>query len=204
MIVRKPAVDAAALETWVAATPLSYPVSQWSIDGLDLWPLLSTALVSLAILDRIDAVTNHTKVGSLAWQAGVCVDYAAVSRLRKLATRRKALPLPSDRLDGRIVCCASQVHTRTIGEILVTAPLDVPALELQRAERACVYWFEDMSADDPRLDRVLLSPARGLDAIRTAIQNRAARFGLSAELTQLPKMRAWLRSTSEILLYFLL
>ncbi len=191
-------IDISALESWLRDTPRSVPVGAWTVQGLDLWPLFTTCLVSLAILSKIGQRRSLARVGSAAWQLGVLADHTVVSAARRLGAK-PAPELPVDPLDTCILYSGSRVHTRSVGSILVTAPLDIPATLMLRAGHRNVFWFEDMPTDDPRLSTVLNGPARGVAGLLAIARSRASHIKVAAELRNLPGFASWCASAAAFL-----
>lgn len=194
-------IDVSGFEKWLASVPQSFQVTDWKVNGLDVWPLFNTCLVSLAILTRIQHRKAFMKVGSPGWRAGVVVDYAVAAPIRWIhgAWAWASLSLPPDRLEGCVVYCGSKVHTRELGEVIVTAPLEVPATLMRRAGHEGVFWFEGMTSADPRLDRCLNLPARGVDEILRVARIRAWRISVARDLDRLSGFLPWCDDAARIL-----
>jgi hypothetical protein len=199
MFTSRPTLDVTRFERWLAKIPASVAVKDWQVQGLDVWPLFSTCLVSLAILISIKHRKARAKVGGAGWQAGVLIDYTATAPLRWLASSRRNTPLPEGTLANHIVYCGSKVHARALGDVLVTAPLDVPATLMRRAGHASVFWFEDMGSDDERLGRCLNRPAYGMAGVLRAAQAKAWRFSAALDLDRLPGFSEWCREAAGML-----
>lgn len=187
---RSTSVDVAALEAWLASCGLQTAASGWVVDGLHLWPLFTTCLVSLAIQVRIRQRRGLLRTGGLGWKCAVALDARAVAPLRVLA-RARPMPLPSDRLDGKILYHANAVHCRPLGPAWVTPPLDVPAILMRRAGHDGLCWFENVAADAPWLAKTIAGPARGISAVLDAATRRCGRVDQGARLDQLPGFPLW-------------
>jgi hypothetical protein len=186
-----PYIDVSELEKWLAEVPLTVRVADWNVQALDVWPLFNTCLVSLAILTRIRQRKAFLRVGGRPWQAGVMVDYVAVSPIRWLLGASRSMCLPPDSLEDCILYCGSRVHSRQLGDISVTAPLDVPATLMRRAGHQGIFWFEDVADTEPRLHQSLNQPARGVADILLSASKNAWRYGAARDLDRLPGFSHW-------------
>lgn len=184
-------IDIAAFEAWLEG-PAKADAVRWRLAGLDLWPLLNTCIGSLAIQIATGQRRGPVVIGSPAWQAAVAAD-RALQPLRRLAARRRTtdVALPPDRLDGLIVYAASRIHTRTLGGVLVTAPLDVPAMLMRRAGHEGVLWLDDAPAAAPELALTLACEARGLADLLAAARADARHEGVAGGLRRLAGFPGW-------------
>ncbi len=180
------------------------PVLDWQVGGLHVWPLFSTCVVSLAILAR----TKHRKlphrklrvsVGGFYWRTAVLLDERTLGPARRMRWRAGASHRPPDTLTNRILYHCSSQHARRIGNVLVAAPLDVPATLMRRANHDGVLWFDDLSPDDTQLSECLNPPARGVAPLLNAARNRARTWSSARDLLQLPQFPNWCATVADLL-----
>lgn len=183
-------VEVPTLEAWLARSGVETPARDWMVDGLHLWPLLTTSLVSLAIQVRIRQRRRLLRTGGLGWKVAVAVDTRAVAPLRALA-RAPRMALPPDSLEGKILYHANAVHCRPLGPAWVTPPLDVPAILMRRAGYEGLYWFENVAVDEPWLAKTIAGPARGVSAVLEAATRRCGSVDQGARLDRLAGFQAW-------------
>jgi hypothetical protein len=192
-------INLPAFEAWLCAGNANPQVSMWRVQGLDLWPLINTSLSSLAIQFAIRLANGQMTVGSLPWRLGVLADYFGASPIRCLTSRAPSRGREVSSLGGRILYYCSQVQARTLGNVLVTAPLDVPATLMRRAGHEGVIWFEDMASNDPRLRKSLTSPAEGVADLLATARNRAWSRDMARRLRNIPGLTAWLGTAASYL-----
>lgn len=190
-------VDVHELERWLADLAASRDISSWRVEQLDIWPLFTTCLVSLAIQIH----TRHRKalgrVGGRAWRSGVRVDYHVAAPLRWMAAGLRANLSTEDRLAGRILYYCSKVHTRTVGDAVVSPPIDVPATLMRQAGRDGVLWIEDLERGDARLTKYLTQPARGVADLMRSARAGAWRHGVAGKLDELAGFAPWCAAAAD-------
>ncbi len=186
------------IEQFLATERHKKKAVSWQLDDLDFWPLLSTCLLSLAVLADIGQKKKGgaITVGNPLWQAGVLLDFFVVSRIRHRLAQRQTALVPIDSLDNHILYVASQVQARMLGDLFISAPLDVPATIMQQAGYQSVTWFEDMVQTDERLNQALNPPARGMAALQELAYKQAWRPGTRQKIRRLPGFRAWCKAAA--------
>jgi len=187
----KQPIDIPGFERWLREVPEQFPVTAWRVNGLDLWPLFSTSLVSLSILLNLGQRRGGVRTGSQVWRAGVISQYFMARRLARLSRNRAKPKLPQDRLEGTIVFHGSSLHVRDFGGLAVIAPLDVPSALMRKQGHRCTLWIDDADADAPMLARTLTQPAYGLSAFLHRAAARSSRHDALPALQRLPGFKTW-------------
>jgi len=187
------------IEQYVSATPEKNNVIAWRVKELDLWPLFATCLLSLAILIDIRQIKGRISVGGAIWRAGVRLDHTLISPFRRWTARRQDFSLPPDQLEDAVLYVASKVQARMLDDLLVSAPLDIPATLMHRAGHKGVTWFEDMFESDARLGQALNPPARGIASIMSAARAQAFRSGTRKGLRKIPGFPDWCANAASCL-----
>ena len=176
-------IDIVAFEQWIELVPDQADVRQWKHGGLDIWPLFKTTLIGLGILSRIEQPKLGMPTGGLGWQAGVLIDYFALSGIRKVLPPR--VPQGED-LTGSVVYFASGGHGRDLGELFLLPSLDIPAALLERAGHRAIFWYEDFAANDPHLRGTLHGASYGMMDMLADARRCAMGFGTRGALSRLP------------------